>query len=109
MDVHVMVAGCNVGMLPGVYTILKHCMCWQGVKGITCIWRANDEYIDKFNLALDLPTEMVTILLRASCICTVISRSLPCHQSSKQQQLLAKHHFACSALPRCKSLQFAIP
>lgn len=37
----------------------------QGVKGITCIWRANDEYIDKFNLALDLPTEMKQKLKKA--------------------------------------------
>jgi len=34
----------------------------QGVKGVACIWRANEEYLDKFNLALDLPADLVTLL-----------------------------------------------
>ncbi len=32
----------------------------QGVKGVACIWRANEEFVDKYNMALELPTDLVT-------------------------------------------------
>ena len=38
------------------------CVTWpglQGVKGVACIWRANDEFVDRFNLPLELPMDVV--------------------------------------------------
>lgn len=36
----------------------------QAVKGLTCIWRANEEFVDRFNLALELPSDLVSPLTR---------------------------------------------
>ena len=33
----------------------------QGVKGVACIWRANEEYVDRCNLALELPNDLVRL------------------------------------------------
>ena len=39
----------------------------QGVKGVACIWRANEEFVDKYNLALELPTDLVRFTSMYSC------------------------------------------
>ena len=39
----------NVSVCPGL----------QGVKGVACIWRANDDFMDRFNLPLELPIDLV--------------------------------------------------
>lgn len=31
----------------------------QGVKGVACIWRAHDDFVDRFNLPLELPADLV--------------------------------------------------
>ncbi|DBA68705.1 TPA: hypothetical protein ACH3X2_013498 [Trebouxia sp. C0005] len=41
------------------------CETIQGVKGVACIWRANEEFVDKYNLALELPTDLKQKLKKA--------------------------------------------
>lgn len=41
----------------------------QGVKGVACIWRANDDLMDRFNLALELPTDLVRVTVLATPCC----------------------------------------
>ncbi|KAL3155881.1 hypothetical protein ABBQ32_012881 [Trebouxia sp. C0010 RCD-2024] len=41
------------------------CETVQGVKGVACVWRANDDYVDRFNLPLELPTDLQQKLQKA--------------------------------------------
>ncbi|DBA80639.1 TPA: hypothetical protein ACH3X1_007887 [Trebouxia sp. C0004] len=41
------------------------CEMIQGVKGVACIWRAIEEFVDKYNLALELPTDLSQKLKKA--------------------------------------------
>ncbi len=44
----------------------------QGVKGVACIWRANEDFVDKYNLALELPTDLVSFTSMYSCNPTLV-------------------------------------
>jgi len=54
----------------------------QGVKGVACIWRANEEFVDKYSLALELPTDFDVLMQQPTSFAVWLLPGAPCLPTS---------------------------